>query len=387
MSVRHIEVRGLSIPVGSCDVRSSNGTVHHYLRARIPQGRDPVTHKARPAKQITAKTEPELRQKILANIDVRVQLGGIPQSRVTVEEWVGLYLERYLRGAPSTQSKARHICRGYIVPRLGQVCLQELTELQVEDFRDYLLEERGLGPNTVRDIISLLNVILDRAVHSRVIPFNPATMVKKPRRVRPKRVVLTGDQIRAFLREAEQDRYGNMLGLMLVTGLRIGEALGLEASRVDFDGARITVDHHVMMMETDSGWAPQLLPSTKSGVNRTISVPKQALAYVRAELETRDARALAAGEEWHNEHDLVFANDRGGIIHRETVMHHLKAIGARIGRPDITPHLLRHTAATVLYQQSHNVVLVRDMLGHQSVATTERYIHTTEEDLRVVAKA
>lgn len=384
MSTEHLQVRGLTISVDEINVRSSNGTIHHYLRARLPMGIDPFTHRSRPAKPITAKTKEELRRKILQTMDIRMRLNGVGESEVTVEEWCNYYLEHYLEGAPSTQKTIRLTCKNHIIPYLGSVYLQELTEMQVEDFRDHLLKERGYSPGTVSNTLYILNMILDRAVHSRTIPLNPAAMVRKPKKRYKKKVILDKEQMAAFLEELPHDRYGNLFGLLATTGFRVGEGMGLADSRVDFARRKITVNQHVVSVEEDHRTRTVLASSTKTGIDRSITVPRQAMEYVEAELKERKLRATEARGAWNNPHDLVFASSRGDILRYPTIEKHLKSVGARIGRPDLTPHVLRHTAATILYLRSHNIIWVRDMLGHQNLATTERYIHVSTEDLMTI---
>lgn len=384
MSAERMRVRGVTISVDHVNVGPSGGPKYPYLRARIPLGVDPFTHKARPAKVKTARTMEELQAKVLEVLDVRARLGGIEESKVTVAEWCEYYLDHYLRGSLSTQERMTSDCRKHIIPYLGELYLQELTESQVEDFRDHLTREEGLAPATVGNLISSLSMILDRAVHMRAIPFNPASMVRKPRRDYKRREALSKEQTAAFLEEIKSDRYGNLLGLLVTTGFRVGEGEGLAVSRVDMAHRRITVDQHVITAKVGNRYRTILVPSTKTGVNRTIDVPRQALEYVQTELEARRVRERSAGSAWSNPHDLVFVGNGGGILTYKTVNTHIKRIGARIGRPDLTPHILRHTAATMLYLRSHNIIWVRDMLGHLDLATTERYVHVSTSDLQTI---
>lgn len=384
MNCQHITVRGFAISVDTINVRSTNGTEHSYLRARLPLGKDPLTHRSKPAKVITAKTEEELQEKILRCLDVRTMLNGYAESKITVQNWCEYYLGHYLQGALNTQRSIELICKNHIIPSLGNIYLQELTEVQVEDFRDYLLREKHLAPSTVGAIISTLNMIMDRAVHNRAVLVNPVSMVRKPRKQYKQKVILSKEQAAAFMEEIKHDRYGNLMGLLLTTGFRVGEGLGLAYDRVDSANHSITVNQHVITVGIHNKTQTILEASTKTGVNRTITVPRQAIDYIQAEKDEQKTRSVSLGTAWSNPYNLIFTNNYGTVLQYKTIERHIKRIGERIERPDLTPHVLRHTAATILYLRSHNIIWVRDMLGHQNLVSTEHYIHVTTEDLQTI---
>ena len=103
------------------------------------------------------------------------------------------------------------------------------------------------------------------------------------------------------------------------------------------------------------------------------------------EKKRQEENAKLAGELWDNEWNLVFTNDLGRYIIPMTFYKHFKRIAEKIGRPDLRPHDLRHTLATVAIAIGSDVKSLQDMLGHTTATMTlDVYAHPSEKRQREV---
>ncbi|AIJ33810.1 site-specific tyrosine recombinase XerC [Corynebacterium imitans] len=156
--------------------------------------------------------------------------------------------------------------------------------------------------------------------------------------------------------EALRDRA--MLELLYATGMRVGELTGLDVGDLDFDRqvARVT---------------------GKGNKQRTVPFGTQASLAVQDWLE--QGRDELAGET-----RALFVGSRGARIDQRQVRRIVERAGQRAGLTDITPHTLRHTAATHTLEGGADLRVVQEMLGHSSLQTTQIYTHVSAQRLRRV---
>lgn len=158
----------------------------------------------------------------------------LPRRRVSHTLTVRDYLEAWLDGKhalkPKTLALYRDMTEGYLIPQIGDVRLLELRAHHLD--RMYAAIGNGrrgrpLSPSTVRRIHAVLRSALNTAVKRRLIPHSPAEHVElapeNPRRPTP----WNAQQCRSFLAGIHEDRLAGFYALLLVTGMRRGEAIGL----------------------------------------------------------------------------------------------------------------------------------------------------------------
>lgn len=239
---------------------------------------------------------------------------------------------------------------------------------------------------TVKRCHGVLAAILDRAVRDRRIHSNPAREVKTPRKLRKPRAYLSHAQVEAL---AEASQYPDFIRFLAYTGLRWGEAIGLQARHVDLGKRRLRIENNAVFV---NGHVRVGTPKAHEG--RSVVYP--------AFLDGALSRATAGKDA----DDLVWPSAAGGYLHpgnsasgwfagavkraRETQMN-LKSDATKRGEtpremPRVTPHDLRHTAASLAISAGANVKAVQRMLGHSSAAMTlDTYADLFEDDLEEVA--
>jgi integrase len=232
--------------------------------------------------------------------------------------------------------------------------------------------------------------MLDYATKRRIIAANPMYAIDAPTVRRPPSTILTVPQIQRFLTVAANDCYNPLWLLLVQTGMRRGEALGVRWSDIDLVKGRLQVRQAVEELNNK----PHITtPKTKAAL-RTITLFPESIAALKAHKARQNAIRLAAGDAWRDL-DLVFATRTGRPLDPRHVLHQLRDIQREAnGLPRINKHPermrgnaaaqeevddplpyfrihdLRHTHATHLLQEGWPVITVSRRLGHANPAIT-----------------
>ncbi len=323
-------------------------------------------------------------ERALAELLVSVEHGtAVDPSRQTLGEYLDDWLADVAPSLrPTTADLYRRAVGNWIAPRLGGLALQALTPKHLQDlYAELLVSGRangagGLSPRSVRLAHQVLHLALDRAADWRLIARNPAAAkLDLPRLVRPVMKTWTADEARRFLTATAGERHGVVWALMLSTGLRRGEVLGLRWEDFDLDAGRLAVTQTVVVA---SNKAYVSEPKTVAG-RRSVSLhPEMVEALRRRQAEQQEERALV-GPAWR-ENGLVFTTALGSLIHPRNLARDFHAAVRRAGVRSIRLHDLRHTAATLALTGGAHPKQVQEMLGHARVAITlDVYSHVNEQ--------
>src|SRR5713226_2073272 len=178
----------------------------------------------------------------LARILQRVQPGSRSEAFYSTREFVEReWMPRMLPTLKvSTQSSYRTNLKRYVLPWLGETRLRDLRKGNIQAWLS-ALSESGLSRQTVKNIWSALSSVLRSAVDWGYIDANPAHGVRLPAR-QPKAVVFlpTPEQIAQMLERLPEPSF-TLLLLLIGTGLRVGEAMGLRSEDIDFNRKNLTV--------------------------------------------------------------------------------------------------------------------------------------------------
>lgn len=323
--------------------------------------------------------------KALAQIDGGRLIGADKQ---TVEMFLRGWLEHYERSQtvkPTTAHLAKGTIERSLIPALGAVRLRALDVKTIEKFLGDLLTNGrtenksnkpvGLSPKYVRNIFGTLHRALSDAVRWHLLPYNPANDVKLPKYERPAINPWSGDQAGAFIGYAEsnQDPYYAIWRLLLVTGLRRGELLGLRWSDIDLVEGKVSVCQARVMAGNQ---CVTTTPKSRAGT-RTISIDPNtviALAQLKNEQEAQ-AKKLGA---WLT--DLIVTTDDGRPLPPNWLYLRFKSAQKGSGLPFIHLHGARHTAVTWQLSVGTPAHIVSKRTGHKKTSTTtDIYAHFMPE--------
>lgn len=222
--------------------KTVNGKVYEWWEARYCAGTDTGTGRIkRPT--ITGKTQEEVAEKLRA-ATASIDAGDyIEPSKMQLKKWADIWLDEYTSDLKYLTVKTyKAQVKNHIKPGLGALKLSELTKHHVQTFINNLTRKDNLAPKTVKNVHGVLSAILDTAVELDYIRVNPCHKAKLPLIAKEEVKPLTDEQIKEFLKLIDSDKfYGPMLKLILFTGLREAEAIGLTWDCVNFKSGTITV--------------------------------------------------------------------------------------------------------------------------------------------------
>ena len=361
-----------------------NGREYTYWEGRITVGFDPGTGK-QVQKSFTGKTQKEIREKMQAAA-VAVNAGDyFEPAKMTLARWIEIWLQEY--SGDKKYSTVKHYkaqCRTHIIPSLGAVRLSELTAPQIQAFYNKMQRD-GLAPKSVRNIHGILTKCLSTAVQVGYLRVNPAGSVTLPKVVQKEIHPLTDEQVKDFLQAADNDEYGILLKVVLFTGLRESEAIGLTWDCVDFKAGTMKICKQLQKRPLkDGGFTFAPLKNNKTRILKPAPFVMKLLE--RRKCEQAEQRFMVGDlwEGWNSaeEHKtaLVFTSAIGKNLHPQTVYSHYKKLAAQIGVPESRVHDLRHTFAVLSLQNGDDVKTVQSNLGHATAAfTLDVYGHVSEK--------
>lgn len=242
---------------------------------------------------------------------------------------------------------------------------------------------RPLSPKTIREHHVLVHLVLHQAEQELLVPYNAADKSKPPKLTKSKANYFEQTEVTAILQAAEQVplKWKLLLHLMLVTGGRRGEVLGLTWDCVDFTYNRIHVIKCVYY-EPDIGIYIDK-PKTETSV-RWIRLPVETMQLLQQyKDEYYEPLRRSAGDKWCGE-GFLFVMDSGNtigrVMHPDSVTGYCDRFSEKYGLRHINPHAFRHTAASLLYFAGMDTVSIAGHLGHAKPSTTQdMYSHVLAE--------
>ena len=320
-------------------------------------------HGKRKAKKIGSKAAAE---QVKRRLEREIALGGfgigdatIPKLQDYAATWMAFIRARY---RPSTAANYQGDLNLHILPLIGAKRLDEITR---QDVKSIIVkaQQKGRSVATIKGIIGVLSGCLGHAIEDELITNNPAQKPGKllpPERSRQVSDWLRPDEIVAML-EAAKARYPEqyeLLNVLAYTGMRLGEALGLEWGDIDYRGK------HIRVRRSRSRWGVHE-PKTKR--ERVVDIDADLAALLRNLYARRAEQSLASG---HGVTDRIFLNQQGEPISGSHVRERFGRILKRAGLRRVRLHDLRHSYASNLLQAGFPIQFVSRQLGHASIRMT-----------------
>ena len=379
------------------------GKTYTFWEAAATIGYDPGTGK-QIRKTYTGKTQKEVREKMQAAA-VAVQDGDFFEpAKITVGSWFDLWFRDYCCDKKYlTVKQYKSMTETHIRPALGAVKLSKLSAPQIQGFYNELqrtgrtvkekdketgktvTRQEPLSAKTVKNIHGIMSKALSTAVDVGYIKSNPAERVTLPRVEKKEICPLTDSQVKAFMVACAGHEYERVYKLILFTGLREGEALGLTWDCVDFNAGTIKVVKQLQKRpERDGGYTFAPLKNDKA---RTITAAPFVIQLLKGQQRAQLEQRLKAAEAWQGWQDLeerktglVFTRDNGRHLDVTMLYKAYKKLAEQIGAPESRVHDLRHTYAVLSLQNGDPIKTVQDNLGHATAAfTLDVYGHVSEK--------
>jgi integrase len=274
--------------------------------------------------------------------------------------------------SPKTAATRRSVWGSRVEPLWGNVTVIDVKTARIRRWVSSMVAD-GVGAPTIENAFGLLRQVLGAAVENNRIFRNPCDGIRLPKRAHSDRGYLSHAQVGALA--ATVERQPEVVRFLAYTGLRWGEMAALRVCDFDILRRRVNVSRSV----TESGGLAWRTPKTWE--RRSVPFP--------AEL-TDELAALMVGKA---RDALVFTDMRGGVLRNSNWRARVfepavqKCQAADDTFPTITPHDLRHTAASLAVSAGANVKAVQRMLGHAKASMTlDVYADLFDEDLDGVAR-
>ena len=336
-------------------------------------------------------------------------LDEVKEGRVrgrTMSDYRGI-LGRYIMGREQTNGMGREQTNGDRVdppkelPPVGFIPLRNLSRQTFEGLYAAMWKDLGLAPRTIQYLHSILRQALGHAVEEGSLAKNPTDGIKPyvwraeeddqvSDQDLPVWRAMSQDEADRFLEAAREDRYFALWIVLLMGGLRPGEAFGLQWDDVDMEEGRIHVRKALTRRGVEGPWK-LVGPKTKQA-RRVVVLPTVAVQALKAWRLIQAKERLLLGAEYED-NGFVFANEfgnplDGGNLYNRNYRRVMEA--ARLGtweeprpgrtknrfRPAFRVYDLRHTCATLLLKRGVNAKIVQERLGHAKITLTlDTYSH------------
>lgn len=343
---------------------------------------------------IYAKTLPELRKKedeVLRDI-----LDGVDYAKLeaTVNDYFELWKKVKTGIRQTTFASYVRFYERYIEPEFGSRKLRNVTYSSVVIFLKDLAVARDLSYSSLKNIRKVLSVVLDIAVRDDVLKSNPCSGAlrdlkreygKKTKEIR----ALTLDEQKRFeaylAKPGRYHRYQPVFTVMLWTGMRVGEVIGLRWDDIDFENDEIDVNHTLMFYDQGKGLGAgyKINPPKTKGSKRTVPMLPIVREALLKEKEFQDLLGIECESEIDGYTNFIFINSKGKVLHHQKLNNALTRICEAINEeirstgdplinefPRIHNHMLRHTFATRMREAGADIKATSEMMGHEGILIT-----------------
>lgn len=288
--------------------------------------------------------------------------------------------QQYIKGfemyLSTERSLSKHSVEAYLRDIRGLAAFMEEdqtssnpSKTQLKHLQKYIkrINDLGLSATTQGRILSGIRAFFKFMLAEEEIESDPTLLLEWPRTTRKLPDVLNEKEIDEILESIDRskpdgERNRALLETMYGCGLRVSEAVGLQISNIH------SAEEYIIIIG-------------KGNKQRLVPINTTALKHINIYLKNvRSHIALKKGNE-----DFVFLNRRGSKLSRVMVFLILKGLVEKSGiKKTISPHTLRHSFATHLIENGADLRAVQEMLGHESITTTEIYTHISRKQLKDV---
>ena len=317
-------------------------------------------------------------------------------SDTTVDAWFSFWIENIVGDlAPNTLRNYRERYVHNIQPVMGKMMIANVKPMHCK--KVFIQMDADYAGSTIRQAYITMGTMFKAAKMNDLIVKHPMDGVRftKPVRATDDIKFLTRDEQRLFLETAKRSRNYNQYALILETGLRTGEMIGLTWDAIDFQNRTLTVNKTLEYRHKQHFWRAGP-PKTQQSY-RTIPLTSHAYdilkqLYSQAS-ERKESELLNSTLEYMDRRtgetaslcmrDLVFINWRTGEPAKNSSYDtHLYKLCDEAGIKHFCMHALRHTYATRAIESGMQPKVLQKLLGHASIKTTmDRYVHVTNDSM------
>lgn len=307
----------------------------------------------------------------------------------TVNTWLIEVVQ--LSRKPSTFDLYYGLYKNYI--ENTTISFLKLSDIQSSNIQKYYnqLKKQGKSSNVIFKINKLLRTFFNYAIVQNYISNNPCSKGKiiipgDLRKEKKKIEIFTNEELKLILNAPESSLIKFITLTCANTGIRRGECLGLKWSDIDTYNNQIHIRRSVKTVATydanmNKHYAP-IIQTTKTYTSeRDIPLPKSLLSILNTIKEQQQINKSKAGNSYID-NNLIFCNENGGLIDDSNLSRSFSRFLKRLGIPHKHMHCLRHTYATLQFENNIPLKTVSELLGHKSIKiTADTYTHVLKRQM------
>ena len=357
-------------------------------------------------KDVYARTLEELREKEDA-IQQDIHDGIKTESRnTTLNEVFELWCDLKRGLKDNTFQNYKYMYNMFVRSDIGRIKIAEIQKSDIKRFYNKLADQRILQISTIDSVHTVLHQVFDLAVDDNYLRHNPSDGVLKELKQShnfqaEKRKALTVAEQKLFVdfikNHPQYNHWYPVFAVMLGTGMRVGEVVGLRWCDIDLEEEMISINHTLVYYNHGGGKGCSFsvnTPKTKAGV-RTIPMMKSVKEAFVMEKQFQEEAGITSRSNIDCYTDFIFVNRFGEVQHQGTLNKAIKRIirdcndevldrqeQDPVLLPPFSCHSLRHTFTTRLCESGVNIKVIQDVLGHADVQTTLGIYADVTKDLK-----
>lgn len=326
-------------------------------------------------------------------------------EKITLNQLYDKYLGQKYDLKPTTKANYKYMYDHFVRPKFGKKKIANIKYTDVKKFYYDLIQDKTLKANTLDNVHTQLHPAFQMAVRDGLLRVNPtdgvmAEIKKSHIWDRPQRHALTIPQQKAFTEYMKDNReyhgWVPIIMILLGTGMRIGECLGLRWDDLDFEKRIISVNHNITERPYEDGSCAKHIqtPKTRAG-ERTIPMIDEVFEAFLQEYEMQKCMGYRS-ETIDGYTNFVFLTTGGSVISASSVNRAIHGIAESYNKeetkkaklekreavllPSFSAHNLRHTFCTRLCENESNLKVIQSVMGHADITTTmDIYAEATNE--------
>jgi len=368
---------------------------------RVHKGRDMDGKQLKPYTMTWAVPEGWSERKIQAELQRQCVLfekqckeGTVADNKQSFEKYAHYVIDLKER----TGIKHRTIV-GYrgLMPRIttaiGHIKLADLRPQHLNSFYEQLSKDganlktgKKLSTKTILEYHSFIRAVLSHAEKETLVIFNVARKATPPKVLHKEANFLEEEDIKnvLFYLTNEPIKWQVAMQLLIFTGCRRGEIMGLKWNKVDFKNCTIRIEANLLYTKEKGVFIDT--PKTEAS-KRTLKIPQETINALKLCKKESNAKRLSLGSYWHDT-DFVFTQEDGKPMHPDSLTDYCVTFKNRYNKiikkenlelsqnnqikflPRINPHSFRHSQASLLFFNGADAITISKRLGHAKVSTT-----------------
>lgn len=332
----------------------------------------------------------------LSNANNKPKKAGITLSE-WFEDWFDNYKKPSMKNAQSYLA-CRNRCRYTFLKLLGDKILSDISQRDLQIAVNQLLGQ-GVSHYSISAAYGTMKSCFESARDNNLIANTPCNgIIIRGNNSKRQRRVLTQEEQHVFLEEAKNSFYYELYQILLLTGMRIGEAAALQWEDIDFKNKVIRVQRSMIICYFNGHKVNEFTAPKTQNSYREIPFFEGTEQCFKNWREKKERTRKERGDKWHTPQkfgDLVFTTSYGNPISRYNIADNINVIVGKINRKEekvarkegrqpeyfehIHPHTFRHTFATRLFESGVNPVFVQSVMGHSNYSVTLSYTHVLED--------